>query len=1307
MVYDSTHNVDVLFGGTSGINNFDPNDTWTWNGLSWTKMSPTTSPTCCRDSGEMAFDPAIGKAVYFGGDGSGANSLGDTWTWDGSNWAQVTSSPSPPARESASMDYDPTLGKIVLFGGVQLVNGNVNQVFDDTWTFDGTNWVQLAPSNSPGARDGQAMAWDPGISQMVLFGGLPAGSGNDDNDTWSFNGTNWTQLSPSNPPPARQNVGFAWDPTLSVMLLYGGFSNGTGVDYGDEWAFDGTNWEQGAAYMSGGPRQWPNMVQQPSGANGQMFLYGGATASMDYGDANVIDYVGVGERKGYSLDTKSIDDRSSVSVNRSSRDLIVDATDLSYNSASHNLVISRSYNLREGGTFTLGPDWTFNIGADVFTSALQNGGEVVFGLSQGDQQYFAKTSNTCNGTGTVAYTAPPGVDADLCKQTTGILTLTFHSTQEKLTFNTSGQETSDTDRNGNSTTISYNTDGTTHTITDTEGRVTTFTYTSGQLTKITDAFSRTYQYGYTSGMLTSYTDANGKVTSYKYDSQDELIQITDPDGHVVAMTFNSGDDIGSVNSVTLGSGTSLAAIWTYQQQDRDQTVSGSFEDTVVTDPNNNSTTYVLSYFDEALKVTDPLGHVQSSTYTADNNPATLTDALSSVYTLSYNTSNDLDQIQAPASAGGQTSASAYGSFATPAGPAGYQYLASSMSDPQGNCDSYLYDTSGNLTDTYGGLSANSSHNCDGQTGSNHTVSAYQGDGSTTCGGLAGQMCSSTDAKGNKTSYSYGGSHNLTSITPPSPLGATTITWNGGEIQSVTDGKSQKTSYTLDKLNRITQILFGGATTCSPSTGNCIQYTYDADGNLTQRVDNTGTTTFAYDVLNRLTDKGTPSGADACSGSSPAGITYTYDAASNILTSCDANGTTNYGYDAANRLTSMAEPGGSCTGTVSLCTTFSYDNDNRRTGTTLPGGATETVGYLPSGLITSVVGENSSSTVESSFSYTYNKSTSDTSLAQTRAESDPLASNTYSYSYDAFDRLTAATITAGSGTSYSYAYDADGNRCANASNCNSPTFTYNAANELTSGPAGSYGYDADGNETSSPQLSNLSYNTKNQTSSITPSGGSAQSMAYADVGSLERTADGSTTLVSGAFGVDRSTTSGTSTYYIRDNSGNLLGEVVAGSHYYFLHDSLGSVVAVINGSGTVSDRFAYDPYGGETTATGSITDPFQYVGGYFDSTTGLTKFGTRYYDPATGRWTQQDPFAGAIVGPQSLDRYTYTEDNPVNKTDPTGECSFWGCIGGAFETGFGLLLGTVATATVQPELYPFAVGFVYNGYCNAGGVLICS
>jgi len=76
----------------------------------------------------------------------------------------------------------------------------------------------------------------------------------------------------------------------------------------------------------------------------------------------------------------------------------------------------------------------------------------------------------------------------------------------------------------------------------------------------------------------------------------------------------------------------------------------------------------------------------------------------------------------------------------------------------------------------------------------------------------------------------------------------------------------------------------------------------------------------------------------------------------------------------------------------------------------------------------------------------------------------------------------------------------------------------------------------------------------------------------------------------------------------------------------------------------------------------VANPWRFASGYFDSGTGLYKYGTRYYNPGFGRWSQQDPLRGQLNDPTSLNRYVYAGDDPVNFTDPRGTCSVADLIG---------------------------------------------
>ncbi|MFF7196894.1 RHS repeat-associated core domain-containing protein, partial [Streptomyces sp. NPDC008079] len=89
----------------------------------------------------------------------------------------------------------------------------------------------------------------------------------------------------------------------------------------------------------------------------------------------------------------------------------------------------------------------------------------------------------------------------------------------------------------------------------------------------------------------------------------------------------------------------------------------------------------------------------------------------------------------------------------------------------------------------------------------------------------------------------------------------------------------------------------------------------------------------------------------------------------------------------------------------------------------------------------------------------------------------------------------------------------------------------------------------------------------------------------------------------------------------------------------------------------STVYQYDPYGAyqTTTATGSAAaqNPYRFVGGTYDRTTGWIKYGQRWYNPTTGRFTTQDALS-FLADPAQGNRYAYAGDDPINNTDPTGK-----------------------------------------------------
>src|SRR5206468_11025348 len=102
---------------------------------------------------------------------------------------------SPSARWASAMAYDSARGRTVLFGGTNAAD------LDDTWEWDGSQWLRATPAVSPPARRQHAMAYDIARDRVVLFGGF--GGGNRFADTWEWDGSQWTNPKPQLSPPAR------------------------------------------------------------------------------------------------------------------------------------------------------------------------------------------------------------------------------------------------------------------------------------------------------------------------------------------------------------------------------------------------------------------------------------------------------------------------------------------------------------------------------------------------------------------------------------------------------------------------------------------------------------------------------------------------------------------------------------------------------------------------------------------------------------------------------------------------------------------------------------------------------------------------------------------------------------------------------------------------------------------------------------------------------------------------------------------------------------------------------------------------
>lgn len=263
MIYDTARNRIVLFGGM-GYNSRLTNDTWEYDGTDWVQQFPNNSPSP-RFVFSMVYDVALQKTILFGGGGS--SNLNDTWEYDGINWAQKFPTNSPHRRYMHDMAYDSVRNKVVLFGGTWYDPSQGGFNLDDTWEYDGNNWIQKTPLNSPLARAYHSMAFDNFRGQTVLIGGAKTTFWN---STWEYDGNNWVQKTTSNSPPYRIYQNMAYSSGLKRTVLYGGDIEG-GID--DTWEYDGSNWTE--AHPSSFPPRRLNPHMAYDSARGCIVLFGG------------------------------------------------------------------------------------------------------------------------------------------------------------------------------------------------------------------------------------------------------------------------------------------------------------------------------------------------------------------------------------------------------------------------------------------------------------------------------------------------------------------------------------------------------------------------------------------------------------------------------------------------------------------------------------------------------------------------------------------------------------------------------------------------------------------------------------------------------------------------------------------------------------------------------------------------------------------------------------------------------------------------------------------------------------------------
>jgi RHS repeat-associated protein len=104
----------------------------------------------------------------------------------------------------------------------------------------------------------------------------------------------------------------------------------------------------------------------------------------------------------------------------------------------------------------------------------------------------------------------------------------------------------------------------------------------------------------------------------------------------------------------------------------------------------------------------------------------------------------------------------------------------------------------------------------------------------------------------------------------------------------------------------------------------------------------------------------------------------------------------------------------------------------------------------------------------------------------------------------------------------------------------------------------------------------------------------------------------------------------------------------------LADGLGSARTEMVGP-AVETVTTYGPYGKLLAQTGDSGTTYGFTGEQHDGATGLVYLRARYYNPGLKVFMSHDPFPGYAKQPQSQNGYNYAHNNPINYTDPTGNC----------------------------------------------------
>ena len=491
----------------------------------------------------------------------------------------------------------------------------------------------------------------------------------------------------------------------------------------------------------------------------------------------------------------------------------------------------------------------------------------------------------------------------------------------------------------------------------------------------------------------------------------------------------------------------------------------------------------------------------------------------------------------------------------------------------------------------------------------------------------------------------------------------------------------------------------------------MQYSYDKFDRTTKEQYNNVTYEYAYDASGQLAQQSSTAGEE---------YNYEYDSLGRLIRSNEYNdGTfeqrTEHIYDASNRLTKQSwyNVGGTTTMSYAYSTTtgllsslnatvqnssipvtYTYQGANQLRSKAIGSVMTKAYNYCyneDGGYRASLPDYVNYRDSSSNLIYGDNCHYDSNGRLVKILDSGSSTTTRAIYGYDQQGQLTSATV---GGTRYTYTYDTAGNIQSKKVGSTTTNYTYgNSAwrDLLTAYNGGSITYSG-GNPTKYYDGSTFTW-TQGRRLATAKVGSTNISYTYDMAGVRSSKTVGSTkydfTTLSGL--VTRQTGGNATIDFVYDESNQPLAMKYNGKVYYYVLNAQGDVVRIVDGSRNVVASYSYDPWGKLLSSSGTLANvnPLRYRGYYYDSETGFYYLQSRYYDPEIGRFINADSYASTdATGLLSTNMFAYCENDPVNRSDPSGE--LFGTISGlivggltgalsAYINGDDILAGTITGA----------------------------